>query len=397
MAREEQRIGKNTMLKRVYFVIGWVLAVGYAGCTINNVTNSADGGRSSGGGTDASGGSGAGAGGSQAGGKPAGGSQAGTGGSQAGGSQTGGSQAGAGGSQAGGSGGTGGTAVIYFEVSTPPVGITAPVGAKISALKATKDFGVGGIFWKDGRLYAVSSSGGPVVNVMPGETGTLWADVPSLKGGNPSWRHGVALAGGNILLAVDYYGGPTGLHEITPQGGDSAWTLAQGHAGIGDILALPTGGWVFSDFESYNIWKVSAKNVAETSLIPSGSGTYTPAFLAHDAATDTIYFVNMKNLGSEGWFAGDGAIYKVTTGAPILVASPPANARFSGLAVGLGGLFPAGLYASNTASTQVAKVESNGTLTPVISNVPTPSELRIDPVSKGMAMFSAEQVLFFLP
>ena len=65
------------------------------------------------------------------------------------------------------------------------------------------------------------------------ETGTLCANVPSLQGGNPSWRHCVSLAGGNILLAIDYYGGPTGLPEITPVGTDTAWTLAQGPFGHG--------------------------------------------------------------------------------------------------------------------------------------------------------------------
>jgi hypothetical protein len=94
-------------------------------------------------------------------------------------------------------------ALTYFTVSTPPVGITAPLGAKISALKTTTNFAVGGSFWKDGRLYVPSNSGGPIVSLMPGETGTLWANVPSLQGGNPSWRHGVPLTGGNVLLAIE--------------------------------------------------------------------------------------------------------------------------------------------------------------------------------------------------
>jgi len=288
----------------------------------------------------------------------------------------------------------------YFTVGTPPLGITAPAGAKVSALTTTKTFGLGGIFWKDGRLFSASGSGGPIVSVMPGETGTLWADDPSLAGGSPSWRHGVPLTGGNILLAIDYYGGPTGLHEITPTGIDTPWTLASGHSGIGDIVALPSTGWVFSDFESYSIFKVLAKDAAETSLIPAGSGSYSPGYLAHDTLTDTLYFVNMNNLGGESWFGGDGAIYKLTgtaTGsAPVLLAKAPTGARFNGLAIGLGGLFPAGLYASDTANSQVVRVESTGTLTPVITGVPTPGELRIDPVSKGLALLSADQVLFFL-
>jgi hypothetical protein len=289
----------------------------------------------------------------------------------------------------------------YFTVGTPPVGITAPAGAKVSALQTTKNFGVGGIFWKDGRLFSASNLGGPIVSVMPGETGTLWADDQSLTGGNPSWRHGLPLTGGNILLAIDYYGGPTGLHEITPTGIDTPWTLASGHSGIGDIVALPSTGWVFSDFESYNIFKVPAKNSPETSLIPAGATSYTPACLAYDAVTDTLYFVNMNNLsGSETYFGGDGAIYKLTgtatSSAPVLVAKAPTGARFNGLAIGLGGLFPAGLYASDTSNSQVVRVESTGVLTPVITGVPTPGELRIDPVSNGMALLSADQVLFFL-
>jgi hypothetical protein len=288
----------------------------------------------------------------------------------------------------------------YFTVGTPPVGITAPAGAKVSALQTTTNFGLGGIFWKDGRLFSASNVGGPIVSVMPGETGTLWADDPSLAGGNPDWRHGVPLTGGNILLAIDYYGGPTGLHEITPAGIDTPWTLASGHSGIGDIVALPSTGWVFSDFESYNIFKVPAKNSPETSLIPAGAISYTPAYLAYDALTDTLYFVNMNNLGGESYFGGDGAIYKLTgtatSSAPVLVAKAATGARFNGLAIGLGGLFPAGLYASDTSNSQVVRVESTGTLTPVITGVPTPGELRIDPLSKGLALLSADQVLFFL-
>jgi hypothetical protein len=157
---------------------------------------------------------------------------------------------------------------------------------------------------------------------------------------------------------------------------------------------------VFSDFESYSVFKVPAKSSPETSLIPAGSGSYSPAYLAHDALTDTLYFVNMNNLGGESWFGGDGAIYKLTgtatSGTPVLVAKAPTGARFNGLAIGLGGLFPAGLYASDTANSQVVRVESTGTLTPVITGVPTPGELRIDPVSKGLALLSADQVLFFL-
>lgn len=289
--------------------------------------------------------------------------------------------------------------ITYFTVSTPPLGITAPAGATVSALTATKDFVVGGIFWKDGRLFSASGSGGPIVSVMPGETGSLWADDPSLAGGTPSWRHGVPLTGGNILLAIDYYGGPTGLHEITPTGIDTPWTLASGHSGIGDIVALPSGGWVFSDFESYSIFKVPAKNSPETSLIPAGSGSYSPAYLAYDGLTDTLYFVNMINQAGESYFGGDGAIYKLTgtatTGTPVLVAKAPTGARFNGLAVGLGGLFPAGLYASDTFNSQVVRVESTGTLTPVITGVPTLGELRIDPVSKGLALRSADAALLF--
>jgi len=290
--------------------------------------------------------------------------------------------------------------LAYFMVGTPPAGITAPAGAKISAVTMTLNLFVGGIFWKDGRVFAVSNQGGPIVSVMPGETGTLWADVPSLRGGNPAWRHGVPLAGGNILLAVDYYGGATGLHEITPTGADTPWPLAAGHAGIGDIVALASGGWVFSDFESYNVFKVPAKGTPEVGLIPAGTPSYSPAYLAHDALTDTLYFVNMKNLGSEPWFGGDGAIYKLTVGAPAAptqVASASAGARFTGLAIGLGGLFPAGLYAGDPANSRVVRVESGGTLTPVITGVPTVGEIRIDPVSKGMAVATNNQVIFILP
>jgi hypothetical protein len=284
----------------------------------------------------------------------------------------------------------------YYTPTPAPVGMTAPTGAKISALKPTTLFSSGGLFWKDGRLFSASSTGGPIISIMPGETGTLWTNVTTLSGGTSSWRHGVPLTGGNILLAIDYYGGPTGLHEITPTGTDTAWALAQNHAGIGDILALPTGGWVFSDFESYNIFKLAAKGGTETAMITTG--TYTAAYLAHDATTNTLYFVNMNNLGSEGWFSGDGAIYSLTTGTPTLLAKAPSTtSRFTGLAIGQGGLFPAGLYAADSANSRIVKVESTGALTPVIVGVPTPSEIRIDPVSKGMAMYSGDQVIFVLP
>jgi hypothetical protein len=108
----------------------------------------------------------------------------------------------------------------------------------------------------------------------------------------------------------------------------------------------------------------------------------------------------MNNLGSESWFSGDGAIYKLPAtagGAPTLVVSAPAGARFQGLAIGLGGLSPPGFYAGDPANSRVVRVESSGTLTPVIAGVPTPGELRNDPVSKGMALLSADQVLFVLP
>jgi Cys-rich repeat protein len=79
----------------------------------------------------------------------------------------------------------------------------------------------------------------------------------------------------------------------------------------------------------------------------------------------------------------------------VLVAKAPTGARFNGLAVGLGGLFPAGLYASDTFNSQVVRVESTGALTPVITGVPTLGELRIDPVSKGLALRSADAALLF--
>lgn len=105
----------------------------------------------------------------------------------------------------------------------------------------------------------------------------------------------------------------------------------------------------------------------------------------------------MNNAGNEPWFSGDGAIYKLTTGAPTLVANPSPGTRFSGLAVGLGGLFPPALYAFDPSRSYVVRVESTGALTPVVAGVPTASEIRIDPVSKGMALLSADQVLFILP
>jgi hypothetical protein len=86
------------------------------------------------------------------------------------------------------------------------------------------------------------------------------------------------------------------------------------------------------------------------------------------------------------------------TTAPTLVASAPAaGTRFMGLAIGLGGLFPAGLYAADYANSRIVKVESTGALTPVITGVPTPNDIRIDPVSKGMALESADQIIFVLP
>ena len=110
----------------------------------------------------------------------------------------------------------------------------------------------------------------------------------------------------------------------------------------------------------------------------------------------------MNNLGGEAWFSGDGAIYSMTlgttTGSPTLVAQPPSTtSRFTGLAIGLGGLFPAGLYAADSANARVVRVENTGTLTPVITGVPAAGEIRIDPVSKGMALSSGEQVIFVLP
>lgn len=68
-----------------------------------------------------------------------------------------------------------------------------------------------------------------------------------------------------------------------------------------------------------------------------------------------------------------------------------------GLAIGLGGLFPAGLYAVDSTNSRVVKVESSGALTPAVTGIPGPSEIRIDPVSKGMALLSADQVLFIPP
>ncbi len=59
-------------------------------------------------------------------------------------------------------------------------------------------------------------------------------------------------------------------------------------------------------------------------------------------------------------------------------------------------LFPAGLYAADPANSRVVKVESTGILTPVVVGVPTPSEIRIDPSSDGMALFSADQIIFVL-
>jgi len=198
---------------------------------------------------------------------------------------------------------------------------------------------------------------------------------------------------GSVAITVDYWpegGNPLGgIMTLAADGSYTPWTFSRNHGGITDVIAAPDGYW-FSDFEDDNIWYVPGAGGEEVSLLDPANTLPGVGDLAYDAAQDVLYALNWTGdwpMGGEAMIAripGDGTYEPVAR---------PETGNFGGIAVSPGGVFPAGLYASEILSGRVVRVEEDGSLTPVVTGLKEPRDLIFHPQSGALTVICAEGVV----
>jgi hypothetical protein len=274
-----------------------------------------------------------------------------------------------------------------FLPAALPAGVSVQTGMTAKVLKSNYTFGpIGNLFFgPDGSLYAFTSSANRkmLAKIMANGASSTAAVSDVLVGQN---FRGGALYDNGYVVSVDYApdagNTPGGIYTMNSDGAYTAWNLTLGHGGISDLIPAPQGGYLFTDFESDNIWHITTPEAAVTPLL-----TTSPVALMSVAANDggDIYAVNW--IPGEWWSNGGvNAVYRKSGDTMELVAQAPEGSQLFSIAAAKGGIFGNSFYVTDTTGGRVLRVESNNTLTPVITGLPNPGRIKFDPISGNMVV-----------
>ncbi|HWQ20110.1 MAG TPA: hypothetical protein VN455_10070 [Methanotrichaceae archaeon] len=263
-----------------------------------------------------------------------------------------------------------------------PSGIGLPDGVEASMFQPA--FPLGNLFFgPDGTAYAFSSQidKQKLVAIYANGTARTYAQSEVLAGING--KSGV-LSEENVLMTVDY--GPeggnkfSGIFDLKADGTYRLWNSTEGYGGLASLIPAPDGGWYFSDFEKDNIYHLAregdeAKPLISKGVIPQGLGT-----LAYDRDDGALYALNWAG----GWpFGNNYSLYRIgDEGEAALVATINETSTLNGgMDISYGGPFGHGIYVSDTEGGKILKVESDGTVTPIITGLNKPGKIQFNPVT----------------
>ena len=283
-----------------------------------------------------------------------------------------------------------------FLPAVVPAGVAMAQGISARALRSNYTFGaVGNIFFKsDGSLFAFTSSPNRQMLAKIDSNGVSSKVIESdiLVGKN--FRAGAPFGNGYVV-AIDYApaaGNPlSGIHTLNSDGTHTEWTLSQGHSGISDLIPAPTGGYYFTDFENDNIWHITTPGQAETALLKDS-----PVALMSVAVNDGGNIAAVNWVPGEWWSNGGiNAVYRITGNSAVRAAQAPAGSQFFAIAAGKGGIFGTAFYISDTTGGTIFRLESDNTLTPVITGLTNPGRLKFDPITGNLAVVCDEQYILW--
>jgi hypothetical protein len=284
-----------------------------------------------------------------------------------------------------------------FLPAALPAGISMQQGITAKVLKSNYTFGpIGNVFFgPDGSLYAFTSSANRkrLAKIEASGSSSSVTESDILVGQN--LRAG-ALYGNAYVAAVDY--APEtgnqlgGIYVMNNDGTYSAWNLSQSHSGISDLIPAPQGGYYFTDFENDNIWHITLPGEAETPLLKSS-----PVAPMSVAANDNgdIYMVNW--IPGEWWSNGGvNAVYRITGDSAVLVVQAPEGSRLFSIAAAKGGIFGNSFYVTDTLGGRVFRVETDNTLSPVITGLTNPGRIKFDPITGDMVVVcNGQHIMWF--
>jgi hypothetical protein len=205
--------------------------------------------------------------------------------------------------------------------------------------------------------------------------------------------------GDGYVVAIDYApdtgNGLSGIHTLNSDGTHTEWVLSQGHGGISDLIPAPGGGYYFTDFENDNIWHITTPGEAETAVL-SNPPSPVPVALMSVAVDGSGNIAAVNWIPGEWWSNGGvNAVYRIAGNSASLAAEAPDGSRFFAIAAGKGGIFGNAFYISDTAGGKIFRLESDNTLTPVITGLTNPGRLKFDPLTGNLAVVCDEQYILW--
>jgi hypothetical protein len=271
-----------------------------------------------------------------------------------------------------------------------PAGLRFPAGTSAQAYESS--FALGKIFFRpEGTAYIFSNerSVRKLLSFDSQGRAGVYVESDLLYGYNG--KAGVWL-GGDVLVGIDVYweagSNYGGLYRLKPDGSVSEWFGPQAYAGVGDLIAAPGGGWYFSEFENTdNVYYLASQGAAPQALITAGTRLGGEHELAYDSADGSLYVLN--SIGGWPFHVGTnqakvGGIYRIANGQATLVVQSNAGddkGNYSAIAVSEGGAFGHALYATDPLTGSVLRIGGNGSVTPVISGLTKPGDLRFNPAN----------------
>jgi hypothetical protein len=277
-------------------------------------------------------------------------------------------------------------------LTNPPVALMA-VAADSSGKLAAVNW-VPGEWWSNGGVNAVYRvTGNAVVQAAMAPAGSQLFAIAASKGGIFGSAFYVSdTTGGNIFrLESDNKLTPVisgltrpGRLKFDPITGNLAVVCDDQYIfWFGENLtafqapseaATTLKGLFFSDFENDNIWFARSASSNAIPILDSGVPPGLGA-LTYNDLDNTIYALNWQG----GWpFGGEDSIYAIQ---PNGVAKQTLKGSFSAIAMSKGGIFGQALHLSDSAAGKIVRLESNGTLTDVVSGLTTPGPISFDPLT----------------
>lgn len=241
---------------------------------------------------------------------------------------------------------------------------------------------------RDGHPYVLSKSRkkGTLTSLR---TGNVVLESDLLKG---IMRRSMIETKKGWLVAVDYWpgGGSNygGVYEITSPGKFRKIKLSKNYLGLSDIVVQQDRTYMFSDFESDNLYRFVNESTPEQGLLATEKPSGLMSLVWHPVKR-VWYASNQKG----SWPLSDRAsIVSIDLkGKKTQTVVKPT--QVSGLAWNAGNSFPKGMYFTNAEKGTVERINEDNTTTVVIDKLLKPGDLFFDGDTGDLFVLLGDQVV----